>query len=74
MCVIWTCRLPCAIGIMAFSIDTLVNVSFEGRTLQLRDDQLTLETISKAFRLVPATVLLVSERGTIAVAHARWTV
>ena len=45
----------------------LIDVSFEGRTLQLRQDQLTLNTISRAFRLVPETVLLVSERGTVAI-------
>jgi hypothetical protein len=46
---------------------TLVDISYDGRTLQLRGDQLTLNTIANAFRLVVETVLLVSERGTVAV-------
>ena len=41
---------------------------FEGRSLQLRPEQLTVSNIAKAFRLIEETIMLVSERGTIAVA------
>ena len=52
---------------MASILDTLIDITFEGRTLQLRPNQLTVDTISRAFRLIPETILLISDRGTIAV-------
>ena len=47
----------------------LINVTHDGRTLQMRPDQLTISVLSKAFRLIPETIFLVSDRGTIAVAE-----
>ena len=47
----------------------LINVTHDGRTLQMRPDQLTITVLSKAFRLIPETIFLVSDRGTIAVAE-----
>ena len=35
----------------------------------MRPDQLTITVLSKAFRLVPEIIFLVSDRGTIAVAE-----
>ena len=35
----------------------------------MRPDQLTITVLSKAFRLIPETIFLVSDRGTIAVAE-----
>lgn len=53
---------------MAFELEqALIDITFEGRTLQLRQDQLTINAISRAFRLIPETVLLISERGTVAI-------
>ena len=45
-----------------------INVTFEGRSLQLRPDQLTVDVLSKVFHLIPETILLVSDVGTIATA------
>lgn len=48
----------------------LIDITYESRILQLRpEDQLTLRTISKAFRLLPETVLLISECDTVAIPH-----
>ena len=47
----------------------MISVAYEGRSLQMRRDQLTIEVLSKVFRLVPETVLLVSNVGTIATAE-----
>lgn len=52
-----------------YSLEPLINVSHDGRTLQMRPDQLTVNVLAKAFRLIPETVFLVSDRGTIAVAQ-----
>jgi hypothetical protein len=46
-----------------------VQVTFEGRSLQIRPDQLTITVLSKVFRLIPETILLVSDVGTIATAE-----
>ena len=35
----------------------------------MRPDQLTISVLSKAFQLIPETIFLVSDRGTIAVAE-----
>ena len=35
----------------------------------MRPDQLTITVLSKAFRLIPETIFLLSDRGTIAVAE-----
>ena len=35
----------------------------------MRPDQLTITVLSKAFRSIPETIFLVSDRGTIAVAE-----
>ena len=54
--------------VMSFTaLDTLIDVTFENRTLQLRQNQLTVDNISRAFRLIPETVLLISDRGTVAI-------
>ena len=47
----------------------LINVTHDGRTLQMRPDQLTITVLSKAFRLIPEMIFSVSDRGTIAVAE-----
>ena len=49
-------------------LEGLISVKYEGRSLQMRRDQLTVEVVSKVFRLIPQTVLLVSDVGTIATA------
>jgi hypothetical protein len=43
-----------------------VDISFEGRSLQMRPSQLTTTNIARAFRLIPDTIILVSDRGTVA--------
>ena len=43
-----------------------VDISFEGRSLQMRPSQLTTTNIARAFRLIPDTIILVSDRGTLA--------
>ena len=43
-----------------------VDISFEGRSLQLRMDQITVNNLAKTFRLIPRTVILVSTCGTVA--------
>ena len=48
-----------------FTLD-LVTVTHDGRSLQMRLDQLTVNVLSKAFRIIPETLFLVSEQGTIA--------
>ena len=44
-----------------------IDVTFEGRTLQLRPAQLTVNTVAIAFRLIPETIILVSDCGTVAI-------
>ena len=44
----------------------LVDLSYGGRTLQMRPSQLTTSNIARAFRLIPETIILVSERDTVA--------
>ena len=50
-------------------MDELINVAHGGKSLQMRPDQMTISVLSKAFHLIPETLFLVSERGTIAVAE-----
>ena len=50
---------------MAFDPE-YVDISFEGRNLQLRMDQITVNNLAKTFRLIPQTVILVSTCGTVA--------
>ena len=50
---------------MAFDPE-YVDISFEGRNLQLRMDQITVNNLAKTFRLIPQTVILVSACGTVA--------
>ena len=45
----------------------LVTLEFEGRSLQLRPEQLTVTNVAKTFRLIEETIILVSERGTVAI-------
>lgn len=45
-----------------------IKVTFEGRSLKIRPDQLTIDVLSKVFHLIPETILLVSDVGTIATA------
>ena len=47
---------------------SLVDVTFEGLTLQLRPNQLTISTLAVAFRLIPDTIFLVSSCGTVVIA------
>ena len=49
------------------STRSYIDLSFEGRTLQLRSDQLTVSNIARTFRLIPETIILVSESGTVAI-------
>ncbi len=44
-----------------------VDVTFEGQTLQMRTDQLTTHSLSIAFRLIPDTIVLISQCGTVAI-------
>ena len=44
----------------------LVDVHYEGQTLQMRPSQLTVANIARTFCLIPETIFLVSERGTVA--------
>ena len=46
---------------------TYIDLTFEGRTLQLRSDQITVCNIARTFRLIPQTIILVSESGTVAI-------
>ena len=46
---------------------TYIDLSFEGRTLQLCSDQITVCNIARTFRLIPQTIILVSESGTVAI-------
>ena len=49
------------------SYPDLVTLEFEGRSLQLRPEQLTVSNVAKTFRLIEDTIILVSERGTVAI-------
>ena len=44
-----------------------ITLSFEGCTLQLRSDQITVSSIARTFRLIPETIILVSDSGTVAI-------
>ena len=48
-------------------MDIYVDLSYEGRTLQLRSDQVTVNNIARTFRLIPETIILVSDSGTVAI-------
>lgn len=48
-------------------LEVYVDLSFEGRTLQLRSDQVTVNNIARTFRLIPETIILVSDTGTVAI-------
>ena len=48
---------------------SLVDVTFEGLTLQLRPNQLTISTLAVAFWLIPDTIFLVLCCGTVAIAE-----
>ena len=50
----------------ALELFDLVDVQYEGRTLQIRPSQLTATNIARTFRLIPETIFLVSDRGTVA--------
>ena len=43
-----------------------IDLSYGGRTLQMRPSQLTTVNIARAFRLIADTIILVSERDTVA--------
>ena len=43
-----------------------IDLSYGGHTLQMRPSQLTTSNIARAFRLIPDTIILVSERDTVA--------
>ena len=47
----------------------LIDVMFEERTLQLRPDQLSVNNLAVAFRLIPETIILVSSCGTVAISE-----
>ena len=53
-------------------VDIYVDLSFEGRTLQLRSDQVTVINIARTFRLIPETIILVSDSGTVAILDKNW--
>ena len=49
-------------------IASYVNLSFESRTLQIRSDQVNVNNIiARTFRLIPETIILVSDSGTVAI-------
>lgn len=48
---------------------SLVDVTFEGLTLQLQPNQLTISTLAVVFRLIPDTIFLVLSCGTVAIAE-----
>ena len=50
---------------------SIYKLEFEGRSLQLRPEQLSVSSIAKAFRLVEGTIILVSDRGTVAIPDAQ---
>ena len=52
------------------TVSTYVDVSFEGRTLSMRSDQLTTSNVAIAFRLIPETIILVSDYGHVALPDA----
>jgi hypothetical protein len=70
VCFVYPCLpiLYLNLSAMVESYETLISVTYEGRSLQMRPDQLTVEVLSKVFRLIPQTMLLVSDVGTIATA------
>ena len=43
-----------------------IGLSYGGRTLQMRPSQLTTVNIARAFRLIPDTIILVSEWDSVA--------
>ena len=49
-----------------FELFDLVDLSYDGRNLQMRPSQLTVANIARTFRLIPETIFLVSDRGTVA--------
>ena len=49
-----------------FAEFALIDLSYGGQTLQMRPSQLTTTNITRAFRLIPDTIILVSERDTVA--------
>ena len=49
-----------------FAEFALVDLSYGGRTLQMRPSQLTTTSIARVFRLIPDMIILVSERDTVA--------
>ena len=49
------------------STRSYTDLSFEGRMLQLRSDQLTVSNIARTFRLIPEAIILVSESATVAI-------
>ena len=50
----------------SFELFDLVDLSYDGRNLQMRQSQLTVANIARTFRLIPETIFLVSDRGTVA--------
>ena len=44
-------------------VNSYVDLSFEGRTLSMRQDQLTTSNVAMAFRLTAETIILVSDNG-----------
>ena len=47
----------------------LIDMTFEDRTLQLLPDQLSVNNLAVAFRLIPETIILVSSCGTVAISE-----
>ena len=44
-------------------VNSYVDLSFEGRTLSMRQDQLTTSNVAMAFQLTAETIILVSDNG-----------
>ena len=50
-----------------FSVATQIKVQFGDRKLQFRPEDITVSSISRIFHLIPETIVLISEEGTVCV-------
>ena len=50
-----------------FELYQYVNLVYQERQLQMRVDQVSINSLARTFRLIPETIILVSEMGTVAI-------
>ena len=50
-----------------FELGLYVNLAYQDRQLQMRVDQVSINTLARTFHLIPDTIILVSEMGTVAI-------